>query len=109
METLLRATTDVEMIGPWDLKDQNICQRLGQEQPSVVVIADEDLQSEAAAELTKAMMEQYPELSVIRTGLSENVFRLFSTYTLPARGDSLLEAIRACIARAQDSTSAGNP
>ena len=57
--------------------------------PSVVVIADENLQSETAAELTKSIIEQYSELSVIRAGLSENVLRIFSTHTLPARGDRL--------------------
>ena len=103
MESLLRASRDVEMIGPWDLKDQDICRRVEAERPSVVVIADEDLQSQASAELTQAMMEHCPELSIIRTGLSQNVFRLFSTSTLPARGDSLIETIRVCIARGPDS------
>ena len=103
MEMILRAEPDVELVGPWDLDKPGICQRLIDVQPSVVVIADENLHSEAAAELTKIIMEQYPDLSVIRTGLSENVFRLFSTHTLPARGSHLLETIRTCILRSQAS------
>ncbi|HET6596414.1 MAG TPA: hypothetical protein VFG81_12365 [Anaerolineales bacterium] len=105
METILRADKEIELIGPWNLNDQDICRRLHEAQASVVVIADESLQSETAAELTKSIIEQYPDLSVIRTGLNENVFRIFSTHTLPARGADLLETIRDCITYAQDSNS----
>ena len=105
MEMILRAEKDTELVGPWNLGDQDICRRLLEVKPSVVVIADENLQSETAAELTKSIIEQYSELSVIRAGLSENVFRIFSTQTLPARGADLLETIRGCIARTQDSNS----
>jgi hypothetical protein len=102
MEMILRAETDVVLVGPWDLNDQEICSRLQEAQPSVVVIADENLQSESATRLTTSILEQYPELSVIRTGLSENVFRIFSTHTVPARGADLLETVRNCITRLQD-------
>lgn len=107
MEMILRAQQDMELIGPWNLDEPEICQRLLDVQPSVVVIADENLHSETAAELTKTIMEHYPELSVIRTGLSENVFRIFSTHTLPARGIHLLETIRTCIIQTQESTNPG--
>lgn len=108
LEMILRAENDFELIGPWNLNDQNICQQLREVRPSVVVIADEDLQSEAAAELTKSIIEQCPEISVILTGLSKNVFRVISTLTLPARGDNLLEIIRGCSSQASTLTSRGN-
>lgn len=104
MEMILRAEKNVEVIGPWDLNDPEICKRLDEIGPAVVVIADENLQSETAAELTKSIIEKHPEVSVIRTALNENVFRIFSTHTLPARGDSLLETIHDCIARTQTDT-----
>lgn len=104
LEMILRAEKDIELIGSWKLDDQEICQRLLEARPSVVVIADENLQSETAAELTRSIIEQYSELSVIRTALSENVFRIVSTHTLPARGDSLLETIRNSAIRTQEST-----
>jgi DNA-binding NarL/FixJ family response regulator len=104
MEMILRAEKDIELVGPWNLGEQDICQRLLEVKPSVVVIADEDSQSEMAAELTKSIIEQNSELSVILTGLSENVFRIVSTHTLPARGDSLLETIRNSVIRTQEST-----
>ena len=104
METILRAEKEIELVGPWNLGDQDICQRVLEVKPSVVVIADEDSQSEIAAELSKFIIEQNSELSVIRAGLSENVFRIVSTHTLPARGDSLLETIRNSVAQTQEST-----
>jgi DNA-binding NarL/FixJ family response regulator len=109
METILRAESDMELVGPWNLGDQDICARLLDVHPSVVVIADENLQSEAATELTRSLIEQYPELSVIRTALNENVFRIFSTHTLPARGTDLLENIRRCVTRTQDSSGSQHP
>jgi DNA-binding NarL/FixJ family response regulator len=93
METFLRAADGVDVIGPWDLSE-DICQRIPEARPNVVVIVDEDPQSDVIASLTAAIIEQYPELSVIRAGLTENVFRVFSTHTLPARGTDLLETIR---------------
>lgn len=102
MEMILRTEQDMELIGPWNLDEPGICQRLVSVQPSVVVIADESLHSDAAVELTKSIIEQHPELSVIRTGLSDNVFRIFSTHTVPARGADLLETVRSCVTRLQD-------
>lgn len=100
----MRAEEEVELIGPWTLGDPGIIERLVEERPSVIVIANEDLQSETAAELTKSIIERYPGISVIRTALNESVFRIVSTNTLPARGDSLLETIHDCIARTQADT-----
>lgn len=102
METILRAETEVELVGSLNLNDLEICTQIQKTQPSVVIIADETLQGETATELTQSILEQYPELSVIRTGLSENVFRIFSTHTLPARGADLLETIRSCIGQADE-------
>ena len=98
MEMILRAAKDMELIGPWDLNDRDICRRLPEVRPSMVVIADESLQGKVATELTQSIIEQYPEVSVIRAGLSENVFRIFSTHTLPAQGAKLIETIRSCTA-----------
>ena len=81
MEVILRADSDIELIGPWNLNEKDICNRLLEERPTVVVIADENLQSETAAELTKSIIEKYPEISVIRTALNDNTFRIVSTHT----------------------------
>jgi DNA-binding NarL/FixJ family response regulator len=93
METILRAEADVELIGPW-VFGEDICQRISKASPDVVLIVDEDSQSEASAELTSAIMEAYPELPIIRAGLTENLVRVHSTHILPARGADLIETIR---------------
>ncbi len=102
LEMILHTEKDIELIGSWKLGDMDICKRLLEAKPSVVVIADENLQNETADELTRSIIEQYSELSVIRTGVSENVFRIVSTHTLPARGDNLLETIRNSANRIQE-------
>ncbi|GAB1470885.1 hypothetical protein MASR2M66_17630 [Chloroflexota bacterium] len=93
METVLRAETDVDLIGPWGLGEE-VCSRLTEASPDVILIVDDDSQSQAGADLTSAIMEAYPEIPIIRAGLTENVFRVFSTHTLPARGTDLIETIR---------------
>ncbi len=102
METILRADKEVETIGPWDLSDKDIDKRLADLSPSIIIIADENLLNETAAELTKTIIENHPKVSVIRTGLNENIFRIVTTRTLPARGENLLETIRACIAQTKE-------
>lgn len=93
LETILRAAEDVELIGPWDL-GEDVCQRIAEVHPSAVIVANENPQNDEIAYLTSTIIEQYPELSVIRAGLTENVVRVFSTHLLPARGTDLLETIR---------------
>ena len=102
METILRANRDIDLIGSWNLDDPTVPRQLLEAQPAVVVIADEDLQSEAAAEMTKLIVERHPDLSVIRTGLSENVLRFLSTHTRSALGDNLFETIRECALQNQE-------
>lgn len=93
MEKILRAEADVELIGPWGL-GEDICQRITEASPDVVLIADDDSQSEAAASLTSAILEKNPNLPIIRAKLAENVVRVHSTHILPASGADLLETIR---------------
>ena len=93
MEKILRAEADVELVGPWGW-GEDICQRITEANPDVVLIADEDSRSEAAATLTSAIMEKNPNLPIIRAGLTENVVRVHSTHVMPASGADLLETIR---------------
>lgn len=102
VETILRAEKEAELIGPWNLEDSDICERLAEICPSVIVIADESLQSEKAAELTKAIIERHSSAFVIRAAVNENVFRVISTNTLPAGSDDLLKTIRGCLRPAKD-------
>ncbi|MCK6584347.1 MAG: hypothetical protein L6Q49_14720 [Anaerolineales bacterium] len=93
VERILRAETDVELVGPWGLGEE-ICSRITEASPDVVLIVDDASQSEASATLTSAIMEAHPKLPIIRAGLTENVVRVHSTHILPARGTDLIETIR---------------
>ncbi len=93
METILRAEADVELVGPWGL-EEGICSRITEAIPDVVLIVDNDSQSEAGGNLTSAIMEAHPNLPIIRARLTENVVRVYWTHILPARGADLVELIR---------------
>ncbi|MGC8855334.1 MAG: hypothetical protein ACP5QU_00885 [Anaerolineae bacterium] len=93
METLLRSAEEVELLGPWTL-EQADCTQIAAARPSLVVIADDEAHEETIARLTAEILEHLPELPVIRAGLNENIFRVFSAHTLPARGADLMEIIR---------------
>lgn len=93
VERILRAAEEVELIGPWEARE-DIRSRIPAADPGVVVIVDEDSQDEEAVLLTASILEKYPELPVIRASLTENIFRVFSTHSHPARGNDLLETIR---------------
>lgn len=103
LEVVLRAETEIELIGTWELNEKEIDKRLSQAQPSVVIIADENLQSAEAEKITQTIMESHPSITVIRAGLNDKVFRVFSSKTLPAYSANLLETIRNCINPAQES------
>lgn len=93
IENILRSKEDVELIGSWGL-EEDICQKIAAASPDVVLIVDDDSQGEAGTNLTTAIMETYPNLSIIRARLTENVVRVHSTHILPASGADLLETIR---------------
>lgn len=104
IEKVLRGAEAVELIGPWYLNEDS-CARIGEVQPQAVVVADEDARNEESARLTAAIIEQYPELPVIRTNLTENIVRVFSNHLVPARSMDLLEIIRNLPAASAEKTS----
>jgi hypothetical protein len=94
VESVLRCATELELVGPWSL-EEGIPSRIPEASPEVVVIADQDPTNEKAVHLATVLMEQYPDLPVICTGLAQNMFRVFSTRSLPARSTDLLDSIHA--------------
>ena len=93
LESLLQKAGDLDLIGPWDLQE-DICDRLTDLNLNVVIIADEDPNSEKVVKLTNTIMQRHPDLPVIRTGLTHNMFYIVETHALPARGSDLIETIR---------------
>lgn len=93
VESVLRCAAELEMVGPWGLEED--ISRIPEASPGVVVIAGQDPSNEKAVHLAIALMEQYPDLPVICTGLGQSMFRVFSTRTLPASSTDLLDSIHA--------------
>lgn len=93
LESLLHKAGDLDLIGPWDL-NVDICDHLTDLSLNVVVIADEDPNSEEVVKLTNTVMQRHPDLPVIRIGLTHNMFYIVETHALPARSSDLIETIR---------------
>ena len=93
MEGMLRAAEDVELIGPCGL-GEDVCAKIAEASPGMILIVDEDSHSEAGARLSSVIMASYRKLPIVRAGLPANVVRVYSAHTLPARGADLLEIIR---------------
>jgi DNA-binding NarL/FixJ family response regulator len=92
LENVLSKVEDVELVGTWTLDDQALA-RLAQGLPDILLIAEEEA-GEQATSLTAQVLERYPDLPVVRVGLMQNVVRLYTSRTLPARSADLIEAIR---------------
>lgn len=81
----------MDLIGTCGL-DENIHKQIAESHPDVVV--DVDSQSDEMICLTSAIIEQHPEVSVVRAGLTEKIIRVFSSQRLPAHSVNFLEVIR---------------
>ena len=81
----------MDLIGTCGL-DENIHKQIEESHPDVVV--DVDSQSDEMICLTSAIIEQHPEVSVVRAGLTEKIIRVFSSQRLPAHSVNFLEVIR---------------
>jgi hypothetical protein len=90
---LLNRMVEIELIGPW-LIDEHALENLSSQFPDIVLIADGENQSEQAAILATSILDAYPELSVIRITLTQNVAHIYSSHAIPARSAELVDAIR---------------
>jgi hypothetical protein len=97
---LLKRMGEIELIGPW-LIDEHALDNLASQFPDTVLIADGEHQSEQAAVLATQILDAYPELSVIRVTLTQNVAHIYSSRAMPARSADLVEAIRKLPTQAQ--------
>jgi len=93
LELLLHTAGDIEVIGPVAL-DDNTCDSVLQAAPDVVVLADERPDNNALMTLTATLMERFPGLRVIKTGLAQPTLRVFAAQTWPASSLDLISAIR---------------
>lgn len=93
LERILGQLEDVELVGPWGL-DADVLTQLHEDMPDIALIVQEGEESESAASLTSQILEHYPDLPIVRIGLTENVIRVYALQTLPARSADLIDVIR---------------
>lgn len=98
LEYILGQVEDVELLGSHVL-GTHVPARLWEEVPDIVLLVEEDGEAESAASLMAQILELHPDLPIVRIGLTQNVIRLYTSRTLPARSADLIEAIRTLPAR----------
>lgn len=90
LETILRRDDHLELLGPIEASGEALNTRLLELRPDAVIVVDE---GKTKTDPTASILQQFPSLPVIRAGLEQNVFRVFSAHTIPARSSDLVEAI----------------
>lgn len=98
LEKVLSQEESVELVGPWDL-DAPVLARLSEDAPDVVLVAEAESESERVASLTTQILDQYPDVPVIRVGLAQDTIRVYTSHAVPARAVDLMEAIHSLSTR----------
>ena len=93
LEAILRRVQGMELLGPMEMSQEEANTRLPELRPNAVIVVDVGDSGASASRLTAHLLQEFPGLPVIRAGLDQNIFRVFSTHTLPARSSDLVEAI----------------
>jgi DNA-binding NarL/FixJ family response regulator len=93
LEHTLRHFEDVEVIGAWAL-DEQVLSLLSAQTIDLLLIAEREPPGEEITFLTGQILETYPNLPVIRVTLDQNVLRIYTSQTLPARTAQLIDVIR---------------
>lgn len=89
LEQVLGKLEDVELV-PLPEAGSTLLTRLAEIQPDVVVITEE----KHSRSLTAHILDNCPSLAVVQVGLEQNIARVFTSRTLPARSAELIDAIR---------------
>jgi len=98
LETILSRLEDMELSGPW-APDAQVMDRLLKDVPDIVLVVEKEKEDQSITSLMTGILERYPDLPVVRIGLVQNVIRLYTSRTLPARSADLIETIRSLPAR----------
>jgi hypothetical protein len=92
LEHILGSSSEVELLGCWGFDDP-VLPRLKALLPDLLVIADAQLPSEQAACFTAEILEDLPDLAIIHITPEQNVFRVYTSLTLPASKSELIDVI----------------
>ncbi len=93
LERILSCDETIELIGPWQ-PNGRVSAWLSEAKPDVVLVAQGDEADHVTGPLVAQILEQHPDVPVICVGLAHNVVRVYTSSTLPARSQDLLDAVR---------------
>jgi DNA-binding NarL/FixJ family response regulator len=91
LENLLAAMTDVELIGPWE-PDQAHLERLSEKQPDVILLVNEDSDSDRA--IAAQIIAQFPDFPLLQVSTEESFVRVYSSESHLSTSVDLIETIR---------------
>jgi DNA-binding NarL/FixJ family response regulator len=93
LEHTLRQVEDLEVDGPWDV-DEQVMERLSLDTPDLVIMTSGAASPEDLSWLTAQILDQCPNLAILRVTLDQNQLKIYHSHTLPARSADLLEVIQ---------------
>ena len=97
LEHILGNASDVELLGRWEFEDPllpRLAMLFKEQSPDLLVIAEENLTHDRITGLTAEIMEAIPNLTIIYVTPDQNIFRVYTSQSLPARRSELIEVIR---------------
>ncbi|MFU8771166.1 MAG: hypothetical protein ACNA8H_01965 [Anaerolineales bacterium] len=89
----MSSIAEIEIVASW-LISQTDPKRIKEHAPDLVIIAEGDSSTEETNLLAADILGSYPDLSVIRIKLSQNVFHIYTSQVFAADHSHLIEAIR---------------
>lgn len=82
----------IELVGQWELNEQMVSRLIKMpDAPDVIIIAEEENMSIVSTAIE--ILSQWSDTSIIHTGLSRKMMRVYASYTFPARSADLMNVI----------------
>ncbi len=92
VEQMLNQLDDLELAGHWRV-DDTFMEKLRQAAPDLVILADEGKTSESLSRLTAQILDEYPNLPILRVTLDNNQVQIYSSHLAAASRHDFLDLI----------------
>lgn len=93
LERILRQVEGVKVIDSWLIFEVNLASIISKN-PDLLLIAEEANSEESAANLSASILDNFPNLPLVRLKLSQNVFHVYTSKTFTADSAHLIKAIK---------------
>lgn len=91
---LLSNLDEVHLLGPWPVEETTLL-NLKAHHPDLVLFATQsDSPHHKEQHFLSSILDICPDLPLVRATLAENCLRVYTTHTLPASSDDLMDLIR---------------